>query len=111
VILNKTITLSAALVAVAAMSGLGRLPAVAQYDQPNQYQDRNSQNQYEDRGPPREDRGRGPSNQYDDAYRAGYRAGYDAARNTQRYDDRPEVTAAGRDDPDQRWRQRYLSGT
>jgi surface antigen len=45
--------------------------------------------------------------QYDEAYRAGYRAGFDAARNTQRYDDRPEVTAGSRGDPNQRWRQRY----
>jgi surface antigen len=105
-ILNKTITIAAALVAAAAMSGLAAQPAAAQYgNQPNQNQDRNSQNQYEDRGPRREDRGRGPSDQYNEGYRTGYRAGYDAARNTQRYDDRPEGIAGN--DPDQRWRQRY----
>src|SRR5882672_923048 len=98
--LNKTITFAAAMVAVATMNGLGGLPAMAQYG--DQYRDRNSQNQYDDRGPP----GRGP-NQYDDAYRTGYRAGYDAARNTQRYDDRPVVISSNRGDPNARWRQRY----
>ncbi len=98
-ILNKTITLAAAMVAVAAMSGLAGQPAIAQYgDQPNQYQDRN---------PARGDQGRGPSNQYDDGYRAGYSAGYDAARNTQRYDDRPVSISGNRGDPNSRWRQRY----
>jgi surface antigen len=109
--LDKTITLAAAMVAAAAMSGIAGLPAMAQYgNQPTQYQDRNSQNQYQDRGPPREDRGRDPSNQYNDGYRAGYSAGYDAARNTQRYNDRPDNRAeigGNRSDPNARWRQRY----
>ena len=109
--LNKTITLAAAMVAVAAMSGLAGQPAVAQYGQPNQYQDRNSQEQYQDRGPPGQDRGgppgqfrgRGDQRQIDDAYRAGYRAGYDTARARRRFDDRPIAVA----DPNERWRQRY----
>ena len=50
--LNKTITLAAAMVAVAAMGGLSGQSAVAQYGQPNQYPDRNYQNQYQDRGRP-----------------------------------------------------------
>ena len=109
--LNKTITLAAAMVAVAAMSGLAGQPAVAQYGQPNQYPERNSQNQYQDRGLPSQNRNSAaPSNQYHDGYREGYRAGYDAARNTQRYDDRPDNRADIRDnrgDPNARWRQRY----
>jgi surface antigen len=109
--LNKTITLAAAMVAVAAMSGLAGQPAVAQYGPPNQYPDRNYQSQYQDRGPPSQNRNSAaPSNQYDDGYREGYRAGYDAARNTQRYDDRPDNRAeigGTRGDPNARWRQRY----
>ena len=85
--MNKTMTFAAAIVAAAAMSGLAQ-PAMAQYGQPNQYQDRNSQ--YQDRGPPAgQYRAPGPS--VDDAYRAGYRAGYDTARNRKRFDDRPVV--------------------
>jgi surface antigen len=107
--LNKTITLAAAMVAVAAMSGLVGLPAVAQYsDQPNQYRDRNSQNQQQGPNAQREERGPGgPSIQYNDGYRDGYSAGYDAARNTQRYDDQPGQVRANRADPNARWRQRY----
>jgi surface antigen len=109
--MNKTMTLAAAMIAAAAIGGLAAQPAEAQpYGQSNEYwyqfQDKNSQGQYQqyqDRDSQDQYRGRGRDNRFEDGYRTGYRAGYDTARSRRRYDDRP----IARSDMDQRWRARY----
>lgn len=88
--MNKTISVAAAIVAAATMSGLTVQPAAARYDdQSNQYRDNDQ------------------SNQYGDGYRAGYHAGYYTARHRGRYDDRLPQFGNPDNDPNQRWHQRY----
>ena len=104
--MNKTVTLVAALIA-AAGGGFAAQSAQAQPggQYQDQYQDRSGPGQYEqyqDRDSRDDARGRGRDNRFEDGYRTGYRAGYETARNRRRYDDR-----VSGNDRDERWRARY----
>ncbi len=99
-VMNKTVILAAATLAAAVVIGYEVQPTFAQYAaQSNQVQDPGAQSSDPDREPQREEQSCSRLDRYDEGYRTGYSAGYEAARNTQRYDEQPEVTAENRGGP------------